>query len=59
MVPRPSGGSPPTDEPSGLYITHLFVDDQIVLSPDWLENTIPLELPSLEHLSLFVLLQQI
>lgn len=25
-------------EPVGLYITHLFSDDQVILSPDWLDD---------------------
>lgn len=40
-------------EPQGLYITHLFGEDQVVLSRDWLEFLVPVELPGLRHLSLF------
>jgi hypothetical protein len=40
-------------EPSGLYITHLFCDDQIILSPNWLDSIIPISLPGLKHLQLF------
>ena len=29
-------------EPSGLYITHLFGDDQIVIRPDWLDRIVPI-----------------
>ena len=36
-------------EPSGLYITHLFRELEIILTPDWLTHRIrvPLELPKL------------
>lgn len=37
--------------PTGLYMTHLFQEDQIILTPDWLEKTIPLEL-GLQHLKI-------
>lgn len=40
-------------EPQGLYITHLFGEDQVILSRDWLERLVPIELPGLLHLSLF------
>lgn len=39
-------------EPSGLYITHLFGDDQVILSPDWLSHIRPIEL-ACKHLKLF------
>ena len=29
-------------EPSGLYVTHLFADDQIVIRPDWLDRIVPI-----------------
>jgi hypothetical protein len=29
-------------ESRGLYMTHLFPDDQVILSPDWLERIVPL-----------------
>lgn len=38
---------------SGLYITHLFADSQVILSPDWLDHLEPIELASLKHLQLF------
>ena len=30
--------------PSGLYRTHLFEEEQVILSPDWLAKTVPIEL---------------
>jgi hypothetical protein len=29
-------------EPRGLYMTHLFPDDQVILTPDWLDRIVPL-----------------
>ena len=40
-------------ESTGLYITHLFVDTQIVISQNWLANIIPIKLSGLNHLKLF------
>jgi hypothetical protein len=40
-------------ESSGLYITHLFVDTQIIISPNWLTNITPIKLSGLYHLKLF------
>ena len=37
---------------SGLYFTHLFEDRQVILTPDWLNRTVPIELTSLRHLKL-------
>jgi hypothetical protein len=31
-------------EPSGLYITHLFRELEIILTPDWLARRVPLSL---------------
>ena len=39
-------------EPTGLYITHLFCDDQVILSADWLSHIKPVSLPC-SHLKLF------
>ena len=39
-------------EPTGLYLTHLFADSQVILSPDWLEHLIPIHLPGLNFLQL-------
>lgn len=39
-------------EPTGLYITHLFSDDQVILSPEWLVDIQPIKLP-LSRLQLF------
>ncbi|MCF7734179.1 MAG: hypothetical protein K9N23_21020 [Akkermansiaceae bacterium] len=38
---------------SGLYLTHLFADSQVILRPDWLEAIQPIPLQGLEYLSLF------
>jgi hypothetical protein len=38
---------------TGLYITHLFTDSQVILSSDWLTHLQPIELPELKHLRLF------
>ena len=40
-------------EPSGLYMTHLFVDEQVILSPDWLGGIVPLSVSGLERLRAF------
>jgi hypothetical protein len=32
-------------ESDGLYLTHLFLDSQIILSRDWLERLVPIEFP--------------
>jgi hypothetical protein len=39
-------------EPGGLYITHLFADDQVILSPDWMMHRVDIGLADLCHLSL-------
>lgn len=36
----------------GLYMTHLFGDDQVILSPDWLSDIQPIDFP-LSHLRLY------
>lgn len=37
-----------------LYITHLFQEDQLILSPDWLDHLVPVPLvPPFIHLQLF------
>lgn len=38
-------------EPSGLYMTHIFQEDQIILSRDWLEKTVSIDL-GLKHLKI-------
>lgn len=40
-------------EPSGLYVTHLFVDEQVILSPGWLGGIVPLSVSGLERLRAF------
>lgn len=38
---------------SGLYLTHLFADSQVILQPDWLDNLHPVRLEDLRFLALF------
>ncbi len=38
-------------ESDGLYMTHLFQEDQVILSSNWSENTVPIEL-GLNHIQL-------
>jgi hypothetical protein len=40
-------------EPQGLYFTHLFAEDQVVLRPDWLDHLVSLLRPKLRWLRLF------
>jgi hypothetical protein len=40
-------------EPSGLYLTHLFTDRQVALTPDWLEKVVPIPSESYRCLRLF------
>ena len=40
-------------EPSGLYITHLFPSDMVILRADWLDHLVPLGKPATRHLKLF------
>lgn len=39
-------------EASGLYLTHLFLDEQIILSPDWREHCVQIPVPVFKNLSL-------
>jgi hypothetical protein len=39
-------------EPEGLYITHLFRESEIILTPDWLAGRVPLAL-GLTRLNVF------
>lgn len=40
-------------EPSGLHMTHLFSDEQVILSSGWLERAVPIQLtPACLHLKL-------
>ena len=41
-----------TLESSGLYITHLFDESQVILRPDWMNYLVKLDKPVLRHLSL-------
>ncbi len=38
--------------PSGLYVTHLFVEDQVILRPQWQDYLVPLHFSGLRHLQL-------
>ena len=38
---------------SGLYLTHLFLDSQVILRPEWLDQVVPVHLGGLRHLTLF------
>ena len=38
---------------SGLYLTHLFADSQVILRPEWLELLAPIHLQDLKLLRLF------
>ena len=40
-------------EPQGLYITHLFGEDQVILSRGWLDRLVSIEVTGLLNLSLF------
>lgn len=40
-------------EPEGLYITHLFPDDQVILSVNWLMRIVPLPDRSWRHLLVY------
>ncbi len=39
-------------EPSGLYLTHLFAEDQVILSGNWLDHLVAIHFPA-THLQLF------
>lgn len=38
---------------TGLYLTHLFTDQQVILRPFWLDVIVPLQLQGLRYLNLF------
>lgn len=38
---------------SGLYLTHLFTDSQVILRPDWLTMIVPIQFSGLNWLTLF------
>lgn len=40
-------------EPKGLYITHLFSEDQVFLRPEWEKHLVPLTRPATLHLKLY------
>jgi len=37
----------------GLYVSHLFADEQVVLTPDWLSKIVPIAAGEFKHLRLF------
>lgn len=37
----------------GLYLTHLFSEDQVFLRPDWERHIVPITRPETRHLRLF------
>ena len=39
-------------EPEGLYITHIFPEREVTLTPEWKQHTVPLKTPGLERLSI-------
>lgn len=39
--------------PEGLYVSHLFTDEQVALTPSWLNKIVPIEIGNLRHLRLF------
>jgi len=40
-------------EPSGLYITHLFPSDMVILRGNWLDHLVALKQPSTQHVRLY------
>ncbi|RBP41289.1 hypothetical protein DES53_107120 [Roseimicrobium gellanilyticum] len=38
--------------PSGLYVTHLFEESQVILRPDWKQHLVPLPVMGCQRLSL-------
>lgn len=40
-------------EPQGLYITHLFVENQVILFKNWLDHLVPIHCLNLNFLSLY------
>ncbi len=40
-------------QPKGLYITHLFSEDQVFLRPDWERHITSIKRPKTQHLRLF------
>ena len=39
--------------PEGLYVSHLFTDEQVALTNGWLKKIVPIETGDLRHLRLF------
>lgn len=42
-----------TLQQKGLYLTHLFSEDQVFLRPDWERHIVPITRPETRHLRLF------
>jgi hypothetical protein len=42
-----------TLDPSGLYLSHLFTDRQVALTPDWLRKIVAVASEGFRHLQLF------
>lgn len=42
-----------TLEPKGLYLTHLFSEDQVFLRPEWIQHIVPITRPETQFLKLF------
>jgi hypothetical protein len=40
-------------QPKGLYLTHLFSEDQVFLRPEWERNIVPISYPETRFLKLF------
>lgn len=40
-------------EPSGLYVTHIFPEQEVILTPEWSKFTREMPHPELNHLKLF------
>jgi hypothetical protein len=40
-------------EASGLYMTHLFDEHQVILRPEWLEHLVAIPAPELRHITLY------
>lgn len=39
-------------EPDGLYVTHIFPEREVTLTPDWKEHAVQLETPAFTHLTI-------
>lgn len=39
-------------EPDGLYVTHIFPEREVALTPEWQQHTVRLEIPNLNNLTI-------